>query len=113
MEINLILIFISAISFFIYGINSFFSKKMISEYERWGYKNQRLILGSCQLLGGLGLIVGLAVPFILLTASFLLMCMMLAAVFVRIKLKEKVVKMLPAIFYAVLNLIICFLSYNQ
>ena len=26
--------------------------------------------------------------------------------------KEKVVKMLPAIFYAVLNLIICFLSYS-
>lgn len=86
---------------------------MILEYERWGYKNQRLILGSCQLLGGLGLIVGLAVPFILLTASFLLMCMMLAAVFVRINLKENVVKMLPAIFYTLLNLIICLLSYNQ
>tara|TARA_B100001057_G_C22308855_1_gene741253 strand:+ start:285 stop:623 length:339 start_codon:yes stop_codon:yes gene_type:complete len=112
MEIKLILLLFSAISFFIYGINSFFSKKMISEYERWGYKNQRIILGSCQLLGGLGLIVGLAVPFILFSASFLLMCMMLAAVFVRIKLKEKVVKMLPAIFYAVLNFVIFLLSFN-
>tara|TARA_Y100000385_G_scaffold72105_1_gene72468 strand:+ start:582 stop:935 length:354 start_codon:yes stop_codon:yes gene_type:complete len=110
MEVNHILLLFSAISFFIYGINSFFSKKMILEYERWGYKNQRIILGSCQLMGGLGLIVGLAVPLILSVSSFLLMCMMLTAVFVRIKLKEKVVKMLPAIFYALLNLIIFYNS---
>lgn len=83
---------------------------MILEYERWGYKSQRIILGSCQLLGGVGLIVGLAFPFILSVASFLLMCMMLTAVFVRIKLKEKVVKMLPAILYVVLNFIIFYNS---
>ncbi len=110
MEINLIILFFSAISFIIYGVNSFVSKKMISEYERWGYKNQRIVLGSCQLLGGLGLFVGLAVPLILSVASFLLMCMMLTAVFVRIKLKEKVVKMLPAILYVALNLIIFYNS---
>jgi len=83
---------------------------MISEYERWGYKNQRIILGSCQLLGGLGLLVGLAIPLMLSVASFLLMCMMLTAVFVRIKIKEKVVKMLPAVLYVALNFIIFYNS---
>ena len=57
MEVNFALLLFSAVSFIVYGINSFFSKRMISEYERWGYKNQRIILGCCQLLGGLGLLI--------------------------------------------------------
>ncbi len=80
------------------------------EYERWGFKNQRIILGSCQLLGGLGLLIGLAIPLMLSIASFLLMCMMLTAVFVRIKINESVVKMLPALLYVVINLIIFYQS---
>jgi uncharacterized membrane protein YphA (DoxX/SURF4 family) len=110
MDTNLIIILFSAISFIVYGLNSFFLKRMISEYERWGYKNQRLILGSCQLLGGLGLLVGLLMPWLLTLASFLLMCMMLTAVFVRIKIKESVVKTLPALLYVVVNLIIFYNS---
>ena len=110
MEIHLFTILFSAISFIIYGINSFFSKRMMLEYERWGFKNQRIILGSCQLLGGLGLLIGLAIPLMLSIASFLLMCMMLTAVFVRIKINESVVKMLPALLYVVINLIIFYQS---
>jgi uncharacterized membrane protein YphA (DoxX/SURF4 family) len=83
---------------------------MMLEYERWGFKNQRIILGSCQLLGGLGLLIGLAIPLMLSIASFLLMCMMLTAVFVRIKINESVVKMLPALLYVVINLIIFYQS---
>ena len=110
MDLNLTILLFSAISFIVYGINSFFSKRMISEYERWGYKNQRIILGCCQLLGGLGLLIGLAFPLMLSIASFLLMCMMLTAVFVRVKIKEKAVKMLPALLYVALNFIIFYNS---
>ena len=110
MDLNLTILLFSAISFIVYGINTFFSKRMISEYERWGYKNQRIILGCCQLLGGLGLLIGLAFPLMLSIASFLLMCMMLTAVFVRVKIKEKAVKMLPALLYVALNFIIFYNS---
>tara|TARA_Y100000385_G_C12932739_1_gene567481 strand:- start:452 stop:796 length:345 start_codon:yes stop_codon:yes gene_type:complete len=107
---NLIFILFSAISFVVYGINSFFSKRMVVEYERWGFKNQRVILGTCQVLGGLGLLVGLVIPLLLSVTSFLLMCMMLAAVFVRIQLKEKVIQMLPALLYVAVNLMIFYQS---
>jgi uncharacterized membrane protein YphA (DoxX/SURF4 family) len=110
MDIHLITLLFSAISFIVYGVNSFFSKRMISEYEKWGFKNQRVILACCQLLGGLGLLIGLVIPLMLSVASFLLMCMMLTAVFVRIKLKEGLIKMLPALLYVVLNL---FIFYNS
>lgn len=110
MEIDLAILLFSALSFVGYGINSFFSKRMISEYERWGYASQRILLGSCQILGGLGLLLGLVLPFMLSLASFLLMCMMITAVSVRFKLKEPVYKMLPALSYALLNLIIFYNS---
>ena len=110
MDIHLITLLFSAISFIVYGVNSFFSKRMILEYEKWGFKNQRVILACCQLLGGLGLLIGLVVPLMLSVASFLLMCMMLTAVFVRIKLKEGLIKTLPALLYVALNLIIFYNS---
>ena len=110
MEVNFALLLFSAVSFIVYGINSFFSKRMISEYERWGYKNQRIILGCCQLLGGLGLLIGLIVPLLLSVTSFLLTCMMLTAVIVRIQIKESFVKMLPALLYVAVNSIIFYYS---
>jgi uncharacterized membrane protein YphA (DoxX/SURF4 family) len=110
MDVNFFILLFSAASFIFYGINSFVSKRMVSEYERWGYKNQRIILGCCQLLGGLGLLVGLMVPLLLSVTSFLLTCMMLTAVFVRIQIKENFIKMLPAMFYVVLNSIIFYSS---
>ena len=110
MVITQTILFFSAISFIIYGINSFFSKRMILEYERWGFKNQRILLGCFQLLGGLGLLVGLKVPLMLSAASFLLLCMMVTAVFVRIRTKERIVRMLPALLYVVLTFIIFYNS---
>jgi len=43
-------------------------------------------------------------------ASFLLTCMMLAAVVIRMRIKERAVKMLPALLYVILNSI---LFYNS
>ena len=106
MEIHLALLYFSAISFIVYGINSFFSRRMISEYQRWGFGNQRIILCCCQLLGGLGLLVGLSIPILLTVASFLLMCMMPVAVFVRLRIRDRFLKMVPALLYVILTLII-------
>ncbi|MDA9335052.1 DoxX family protein [Flavobacteriaceae bacterium] len=110
MDLNLSILLFSAISFIFYGITSFFSKRMLSEYARWGYKNQRILLGCLQLLGGVGLIVGIINSTLLIIASFLLTFMMITAVFVRIKIKDNIVQMFPAIFYTVLNFIILYNS---
>ena len=83
---------------------------MLSEYARWGYKNQRILLGCLQLLGGAGLLIGIVNPILLSVASFLLTFMMITAIFVRIKIKDTIVQMLPATFYTVLNFIILYNS---
>ena len=110
MDLNLSILIFSAISFIFYGITSFFSKRMLSEYARWGYGNQRILLGCLQLFGGIGLLIGIVNPILLSVASFLLTIMMVTAIFVRIKIKDSIVQMSPAIFYTVLNFIILYNS---
>jgi hypothetical protein len=123
MDINLILILFSSVSFIVYGISSFRSKRMISEFQRWGYANQRKLIGYFQLIGGAGLMFGSLLEIsndngenlinssnILSASSFLLTVLMLGAIFVRINIKDKLVNVLPATFYAILNVVILYYS---
>ena len=120
MNITLIISLFSGISFIVYGISSFRSKRMISEFQRWGYGNQRKLIGCFQLIGGAGLIFGSLFVIntfdsndslinsnnILAGSSLILTIMMIGAVFVRIDIKDKFINILPATFYAILNFMI-------
>ena len=120
MNITLIISLFSGISFIVYGISSFRSKRMISEFQRWGYGNHRKLIGFFQLLGGAGLIFGSIFVIntfdnngslinsnnILAGSSLILTIMMIGAVFVRIDIKDKFINILPAIFYAIINFMI-------
>ena len=110
MDLNILLVVFSALSFIFYGINSFFTKRMVSEYARWGYSDQRILLGCIQLLGGIGLLIGIANSVLLSVTSFLLTFMMITAIFVRIKIKDSLINMFPAIFYSLINFIILYNS---
>ena len=112
MDLNTVLLVFSAISFIFYGFTSFFSKRMVSEYSRWGYSDQRILLGFTQLMGGTGLLIGINNSVMLSLVSFLLTFMMITAVFVRIKIKDSFTNMFPAIFYCALNFIIFYNSLN-
>ena len=98
-------------------LSSFRSKRMISEFERWGYANQRKLIGCFQLIGGVGLLVGtlFEIPIndtlinnvnIIAASSCLLTVLMVGAIFVRINIKDKFVNTLPATLYAILNFVI-------
>ena len=106
MDVYTIIIIFTAISFISYGLNSFISKKMISEYERWGLVKKRKQIGGIQLICGLGILIGLKYNSILIPSSILLIIMMLVAVYVRIKIKDNISEILPAIAYLVLGIII-------
>ena len=96
----------SGVSFIFYGILAFVSKKMILEYNRWGYAKLRFLIGALQLLGGLGLLLGLYFNLLIPLSSASLMLLMLAAIGVRINIKEQPIKILPALFFATINFLI-------
>lgn len=119
MTITFIISLFSGVSFIVYGISSFKSRRMISEFQRWGYAKQRKLIGCFQLIGGSGLIFGSLLKLfietnlyflnssnIILGSSFLLTILMFGAIFVRINIKDKLINILPATFYAILNFII-------
>tara|TARA_B100001287_G_scaffold61480_1_gene49542 strand:+ start:202 stop:456 length:255 start_codon:yes stop_codon:yes gene_type:complete len=83
---------------------------MKSEYARWGYNNQRKIVGSLQLLGGIGLILGLKINVLLITTSFCFIMMMTMAIFIRVKIKDNITDVLPAITYLFLSILIFYNS---
>tara|TARA_B100000780_G_scaffold122201_1_gene85695 strand:+ start:1072 stop:1410 length:339 start_codon:yes stop_codon:yes gene_type:complete len=112
MDINLLLVFFSGVSFIFYGIGSFKSTRMESEYKRWGYKDYRYLIGGLQLLGGIGLLIGLLVNKLLLISSAGLMLLMIIAVYVRFKIKDPLKMAMPALFYAIINSLIFYLAIN-
>ena len=112
MSTNLVIVIFTSISFIIYGINSFTSNRMVNEYERWGFGKYRQIIGLSQILCGAGLIIGIKFLILLQVASFSLVIMMSLAILVRIKIKDNISEILPAISYLVLSLLILFNSVN-
>ena len=112
MIIEDLLVFISSFSFLCYGINSLYSRRMISEYKRWGYSQQRHLISYLQILASLGLFAGLYFPILLTIVSFLLFLMMSVAIITRIRIKDSILKTLPSVLYAVLNFFIFYFSLN-
>lgn len=104
--LNLIIIIFLAVSFIFYAVSSFYSDRMIFEYNRWGYKKFRKIIATLQFFGGFGLLIGMYFCLLLTIVSALLTLMMIIAIYVRIRIKDNVINVLPAILYAILNFII-------
>ena len=105
--------FFSAISFIIYGILSFTSNIMKSEFKRWGISKFRFIVGCAQLTGGFGLLIGYYFQIMTLISSFGLTLLMLLGFILRLTVKDGLIKSIPAFFYLLVNLYIFLINLNH
>jgi hypothetical protein len=95
------------VAFVYFGFNCFYSKFIISEFNRYNLPNFRKLTGFLQLIGAVGLLVGLYFnPLILLLASTGLFLLMIAGFVVRMKIKDNFIKSSPSFGFASLNLFI-------
>ncbi len=106
----LILTLFSAAAFLFYGFSFFASSGMEEEFERYGLPKFRKLIGCLQLLGGAGLLVGLAWQPALVTASGGLSLLMLIGFGVRVKMKDGFLSSLPSFIFMLLNGYICFMA---
>ena len=106
MDYFLTIVLFTGISFIAYGINSFISQRMKKEFKRWGLENKRKTIAFSQLLGGTSLLLGLKWNTILVLSSAFLAGMMLVAIGVRIKIKDNISEILPAISYLLIGILI-------
>lgn len=78
------------------------------EFKRYSLEKLRIVTGFLEILGGLGLLIGLEYTFILKLAALGLAMMMIAALFVRIKIKDSPLQSVPALTLLLINLFILF-----
>lgn len=95
--------FFSAISFIIYGIRSLTTAHMKLEFQRYGLAKFRVIVGSLEIVGGLGLIIGLYFSPLFLIASGGLFLLMLLGTGTRIYIKDPIPQTLPAFVFMLVN----------
>lgn len=86
---------------------------MKSEFERFDLKKLGILVISFQILGALGLLIGLFFKPILHISSGGLAVLMLLGLVTRIKSKDSLLVSLPAIFYMILNTYIYYSSIND
>ncbi len=85
---------------------------MISEFDRFKLThNQRIITGIAQLIGVLGLIVGVKNDIVGMAASIGLAVLMAAGFMVRLRIRDGVYRSSPALIYLIINLIIAYRFY--
>lgn len=76
---------------------------MRQEYDRYGLPKFKNLIGFLQILGALGLVIGIQIPWVGQIASIGLAILMLCGVGVRVKIKDTTKQTLPAFVYMVLN----------
>ena len=83
---------------------------MQEEFIRFKLQGYIRIVGTLEILGGFGLIVGLQFNFILIISSMGLTLLMLLGVITRIRVKDSLLVSFPAIFFMIINFYILYLS---
>lgn len=101
-----ILIIFSSLSFLGYGVAYFTTSNMKSEFIRFGLSKFGTLTAILEIVGALGLLMGLRYNFILMISSGGLSLLMFLGVAVRLKIKDGLLASSPALFYFGLNLYI-------
>jgi uncharacterized membrane protein YphA (DoxX/SURF4 family) len=102
--LNILLVLFSGVSFIIYGSLLFLSPQIRNEFKRFGLEKFATLTGILEILGGLGMLVGLKFSFILLMSSGGLALLMLLGFGVRLKIKDGFWLSMPSLFFMLLNL---------
>lgn len=100
----LIVLLFSSLSFLCYGLGILLLPRMRMEFARYGLARMRRLTGLLELAGAAGLLVGLRQPWIGAAAAGGLCLLMVLGFFVRLKIGDGVVRGLPALIYALINL---------
>jgi len=95
-----------------YGFLCLFFGGMKDEFERFGLSRFRRLTGSLEVLGGVGLLVGLAVPEVMLVAAGGLTLLMVLGVLTRIRVRDSLLESLPAWIVLAINLFITVLAWR-
>ena len=106
-------VLLSSLSFAGYSISYFVSPNMKKEFERFDLKGFGVYVIILEILGAVGLLVGLFYQPLLLLSSAGLALLMFFGVLTRIKTKDSLLISTPALFFMFLNAFVFYLVFNK
>lgn len=112
MNLHTLAILASSLVFLAYGGLCLATSSMQAEFKRFGLEHLRTLTGVLEVLGGVGLLVGLKWPLALRLSSAGIALLMLAGLAVRIKAGDSWLLCLPAFALMLLNAYILMKSLN-
>lgn len=98
-----ILVLFSGLSFMAYGIAYFSTPHMKLEFIRFGLAKYGKLTAVLEMAGAVGLVAGLWSGYLLLVSSAGLALLMLLGVMVRIKVKDSLWALMPALVFMLVN----------
>jgi DoxX-like family len=111
MKLQTICILLSSLSFIFYAISYFVGTNMKNEFKRFNLEKLGLLVIILEILGALGLLVGIWYKPLLIFSAAGLALLMLLGVIVRFNLKDSLWITIPALFYMCLNAFIFYLAW--
>lgn len=110
MTFNLICILFSSLSFFIYVTAYFIDPHMKQEFKRFNIEKLGFVIIVLEFFGALGLLLGLKYDILLSISSFGLGLAMFCGLLIRLRLKDNIIIIAPALLFMLLNFYIFFES---
>jgi uncharacterized membrane protein YphA (DoxX/SURF4 family) len=102
-----LLALLSGGAFIVYGIGCLTAPSMATDFERFGLERLRVFTGVLEVMGGLGLVVGLWSPPVLAAAAAGLTLLMVGAIGARLRQGDGVLLSLPAALLLLVNGYLC------
>ncbi len=94
---------VSILAFFVYGVHCIGSASMRAEFERYGLGSLRVLTGALEIAGAAGLLAGCWWPPITVAAAAGLTLLMALGTWTRIRIRDPLPAMLPAMLFCLLN----------
>ena len=93
---------LTGVGFIHYGISCLVSPTMRQEFERFGAAQYRVLTGILEILGGLGVLLGLFVPLIGALAAAGIALLMIMVVVQRIMQRDSLLQMAQALIFTMI-----------
>ncbi len=106
-------VFLSTTLFLSYGIACLFMDGMKRDFERFGLSHLRILTGTLEVLGALGLILGQFWPPLVPLSAGGLALMMFVGIATRIRVLDSLAQTLPALVLMCVNLFIVWYAVGQ
>lgn len=101
---------VSIAAFLFYGAACLVSRRLVAEFERYRLARWRVLVGSLEIAGALGLVAGQFFPVVKLAAAAGLTALMLCGLWARWRIKDSWYAMLPAAILGAVNAVIVILA---